>query len=60
MYNYSELNEIADGMGTLTRAVSFAEAMILAKRVLPDETHTVISNLADQIRRKSLRDAIIG
>jgi CRISPR/Cas system-associated protein Cas10 (large subunit of type III CRISPR-Cas system) len=50
----SELHEIAEYMGEFARAVTFDEALILAKGMFPEESHTITTNLAEIIRNKSL------
>ncbi len=50
---YTECDEVADSLGEITRLVTFSEALWLAKRAMPDESHTVISNVAYAIMTQS-------
>lgn len=53
--NYTECMEVADSLGDLNRVPTQAEAMILARRVMSDETQTVLSNIAEAIRLNAQR-----
>lgn len=54
------LVEFADTLGGFARAVTYDEALFLAKQIMPDETNAVHDSLAVAIRNKSLRDVRRG
>jgi len=48
MYDYSEIDEIAEAYDV--REMSDAEAVALARSIMPDEGYQVIQNLAYALR----------
>ena len=54
MYDYSECDEVADNM-TLTRRLSFDDAIAIVNTQMPDEGYVIRSNVAESLMKRSWR-----
>lgn len=49
----SECDEIADAIIIPRHPITFSQALALVKAQMPDERHTIISNVAEAVMRRS-------
>lgn len=53
IYDYSECDEVAANM-PLTRQLTYTQALAVVREQMPDESHTIISNVAWSLAQRSL------
>jgi hypothetical protein len=49
----TECDEVADNFPLPTRALTFDEALVIVRQMMPDESKTVLSNVAERLRDRS-------
>ena len=49
----TECDDVADNFPLLTRPLTFDEAFSVVRQMMPDESETVLSNVAERLRDRS-------
>jgi hypothetical protein len=49
----TECDEVADGFPLPKRRLTFDEALAIVRQTMPDESETVLSNVAERLRDRS-------
>jgi hypothetical protein len=50
---YTECDEVADNMPLPSKRLTFDEALAIVREAMPDETATIISNVAYSLMQRS-------
>ena len=50
---YTECDEVADNMPLPSERVTFDEALAIVREAMPDETATIVSNVAYSLMQRS-------
>ena len=49
----TECDEVADNLPLPTRPLTFDEALAIVRQIMPDESETILSNVAYRLRDRS-------